>query len=507
MGWSACNSRVVLAGMVIVGVFAGGVTGCVAEREVRVTPREDESAVLRNPDMGWVLLENYPLDQEPDGTSTLATLPDDTFPELDYAALMFAWSDVETAEGVYDFTRVNFAYDYWRARGKRMLLRMGAESFLWWPGSGRGAPGYVLDRLPPEQKQNRRAMGCDYVVVDARNAYYRDRLGRFLQAVDENFPEDRPVELIDLRGFGLWGEWHSGFQYPSLEERREALCGIIDLFSEAFPRRSLALSYSYDPDSPPELWSGTTAKYDPSETGHYGDYVRFSAFDHALTKPNVTFRRDGCGGTVHSNERKFAEEAFARRHKGPFTSEFFDGYRFFNGGDPWWNADRALADALSLHPNFIVVMGWQALEARQFVQERPDLVSLGLRKMGYRLVPTGVSWPARVQPNQPFALRTEWVNRGVGRATVDYSLEVILKDAASNVVFDAEVGGLGTSNWVKGEVYRELHEIPAIQRAAGTYALSIAVLDPRTATRVQLPLADGDAQAYPIGTLTVEDDK
>jgi len=36
--------------------------------------------VLANPDMGWVLYENYPLDQGP-GSPTLSELPKESFPE------------------------------------------------------------------------------------------------------------------------------------------------------------------------------------------------------------------------------------------------------------------------------------------------------------------------------------------------------------------------------------------------------------------------------------------
>ena len=510
MKLSGRHVNLVFACAHMVGVAAMGEVDSATERRTsaseqengecnRVTPNEDEDAILRNPDMGWVLLENYPLDQRPGGSSTLATLPGDDFPDLDYVALMCAWSDIETSEGVYDFTHANYAYDYWRARGKRIHLRISTASLLWWPDRGLGAPQYVLHRLLPEQKQTRHAGRRDYVVVDARDAYYLDRLRRFLKAVRENFAEERPVELIDLRGFGLWGEWHSGYRYPSTKARQQALHSIIDSYSEAFPHHYLALSYSYDPDAPPETWSGTTAAFDPAETHHYDDFVRFSAFDYALTKPNVTFRRDGCGGTVHSNERKFVEQVFARLDKGPLTCEFFEGYRFFKEGDGWWNPDRALDDALNLHPNFIVVLGWQTSQARDFVRERPDLVVRGLRSMGYRLVPVEVSWPAHIGSNPSFTLRTQWANRGVGRAVADYALEVIIKDAAGRVVLDHDAGRLATSRWIKGETFEAAHEIPLSDLTDGECILYIGMRDPRTGRQIQLPLADEESGAYRIG--------
>ena len=58
---------------------------------ITVAPVEDEQAVLHNPDMGWVLYENYPLDPRPGGSSTLVTLPGEDFPKVDAVALMFSW--------------------------------------------------------------------------------------------------------------------------------------------------------------------------------------------------------------------------------------------------------------------------------------------------------------------------------------------------------------------------------------------------------------------------------
>ena len=66
-------------------------------------------------------------------------------------------------------------------------------------------------------------------------------------------------------------------------------------------------------------------KMEERSTEHYGEYLRYSAFDYALTKPNVTYRRDGCGGAVHSNERKLNEEAFRRLMAG--HRALFEGMR------------------------------------------------------------------------------------------------------------------------------------------------------------------------------------
>src|SRR5215212_6839826 len=172
---------------------------------VTVTPRENPDAVLHNPDMGWALYENYPVDRRPKGSSTMLTLPEETFDGVDEVAVMFSWADVERREGEYDFAAVDRAYDHWHARGKRIQLRMSTESLLYWsaidPPGGKGIPDYVLARLPAERKQTRTLENIDYLVADARDAFYLERLEKYLAAVAAHFaPDRRPVTLIDLRG-------------------------------------------------------------------------------------------------------------------------------------------------------------------------------------------------------------------------------------------------------------------------------------------------------------------
>jgi hypothetical protein len=459
-----------------------------------VTPRENSQAALHNPDMGWVLYENYPVDQRGNGTSTMLTLPAEKFGSVDNVAVMFSWADVETKCGEYDFSKVDRAYDYWRKRGKSVQLRMSTESLLFW-AQGRGVPDYVLAKLPAERKQTRKLEGNEYTVVDAREPYYLERLQAFLAAVAKHFDRDRPVTLIDLRGFGVWGEWHSGYRYPSLDEKRTALRGILDRWSAAFPKHYLALSYSYDPDGPADYHAGPTDHYDAAFTSKYDDFLGYSAFDYALGKPNITLRRDGVGGAVSSNERKLNEEAFATLKKGPMSCEFVQTYPTAKtGGDRW--LDHLIDDAISLHPNYINLLGYEGAEALAFMREQPELFARGLREMGYRLLPTQVSFPKTIRNGEEFDIEMSWMNRGVGRAMRDFHFVVIV-DGKS---FD--VGPTGADRWIKGKTYDLSKRVTLKNIPPGRHTLRIGLIDGDHP--IELPLVDGDGKTYPIGEITCE---
>jgi uncharacterized protein DUF4832/glycosyl hydrolase family 42 (putative beta-galactosidase) len=481
---------------------------CVAVETITVTPTEDEQIVLHNPEMGWVLYENYPVDPAPGGSSTMLTLPDETFPGVDEVAVMFSWFDVEKSEGKYDFAAVDKAYDYWAKRGKRIQLRMSTETLLWWdnasPPRGKGPPDYVVERLRNERKQRREGGGFPaYVVLDARDTFYLDRLGKFLEAVAKHYGKERPVTLIDLRGFGLWGEWHSGFKYASLEDRRAALIGIIDAYARAFPNNWLSLSYSYDPDGPAELYAGPYKSFDEAFTKTYDQYLRYSAFDYALTKPNVTFRRDGCGGAVHSNERKLCEQAFAAATRGPFMSEFMDGYAQSKEGEAGW-VKWKVDDALSLHPNYVNLLGYQGTDALGFLREQKDLIEHGLRTMGYRLVPTNVTYPEEITSDEAFEISGEWINRAVGRAMKDFRLMLVLAGSDGKPIASCTTEPLETSKWLKGNTYKMTCGARFRGVGPGTYDLRIGLIDPVTSKPVGLPLRDpaGDG-SYRVGRIRV----
>jgi hypothetical protein len=478
-------------------------------RRTVVTPTELPDAVLHNPDMGWVLYENYAVDQDPKGSSTLLTLPDERFAGVDAVALMFSWQDIEKSPDVYDFSKVDFAYDYWHHRGKAIQLRLSSESLLWWANrtlpAGKGVPDYVLAHLSLAEKQTRELDGTSYVVVDSRNLYYRERLAKCLRAVESHFSSKRPITLIDLRGFGAWGEWHSGFKYPTLDARHDALKGIIDLWSDALPTHRLALSYSYDPDGPKAFYAGTTSKYDERVTGDYEKYLHYSAFDYALTKRNIAFRRDGCGGAVHSNERKLNDEAF-RLGRGPMFSEFIDGYQQSKAGDANWIKWK-IDDALSLHPNYMSLLGWQGTDALAFLKERPELIKSALMRMGYRLVPTQIAYPMVVRVGKLFDIEMRWVNRGVGRALRDYEVRYSLHDRNECVVATSASQQIRTSKWVSGEEY-VVHVQSRFERApAGDYLLAITLRDNESGAEIEMPIGRHGTHGYRIGRVRLMADK
>ena len=157
-----------------------------------------------------------------------------------------------------------------------------------------------------------------------------------------------------------------------------------------------------------------------------------------------------------------------------------------------------MTTALSLHPNYLNIMGWSD---PTFVQQRPDLIAYGLRNMGYRLVPTSVRYPATFSSDTPLRIEMEWINRGVGRAIQDFDLHGSLVDSQDQVVGTANAGPLGNDQWIRGQSYPVAKEL-RFSVPPGQYRLCLAVIDPRTGKPIALPLGEGRADgSYGIGTI------
>jgi hypothetical protein len=283
----------------------------------------------------------------------------------------------------------------------------------------------------------------------------------------------------------------------------------------------LALSYSYDPDGPKELYAGPNNKFEARFTTNYAAFLRFSAFDYALTRKNITLRRDGCGGAVHSNERRLNEEAFSRYHRAPFVGEFLGGYGSVKQGGSNW-VTWMVEDALSLHPNYLNLIGWQSEDALAFVRERPDLVTKGALQMGYRFVPTQIEYPSVITKNAAFPIRSRWINRGVGRALRNYQLTLSLITPSEGrvprvpnsptsaprvpeTVPAAKTFPLPTASWVAGQSYAVSQQVSFPAAEPGRYQLAFSLRDPATGRLIALPLREKTADgAYLIGPIEIQ---
>ena len=161
-----------------------------------------------------------------------------------------------------------------------------------------------------------------------------------------------------------------------------------------------------------------------------------------------------------------------------------------------------IEDALSLHPNYINLLGWQSGDALRFMRERPDLIAQGLIRMGYRLVPLKISFQGVIHPKETVEIEMEWFNRGVGRPMQDFEITFELK--GRNGSNQSQGIPLPCSRWVEGEKQVIRPTVKFSNLKTGPQTLSFYVRT-RSGQNISLPIKERrDDGAYEAGLLQVK---
>ncbi len=487
---------------------AGSVSPSDASSLVTVRPTEI-SDTITNPGMGWVFIDNAIPGHNDEGRTG-------SYPDFSNVAVLSDWAELEPSPGVYNWSMVDNAISYWAAQGKRIHLRISTDTMVIYNYNyAKGAPGWLSSApynvglqtrcddatlTPPACLQPNGTAGFTYTVADYENPNYMTRLHSFLQAFGAHYDTNPAIDTVDLRGYGEWGEWHSGHDFSSIAARESTLQQIVHEWSIAFPDKVLNLSDSYEYRDGPNGVQPPTAN-----ASSYTQFLQWSAFDYALNNtPNVTFRRDGVAGGLHEYDAAALQDAFRSPRRLPTSLEFYDGYPL-PPGFPYTLSTR-LDEAFKFHPNYLTVMGWDGDGgARAFADNEPAIIARANNNLGYRFVLTKASYPRSVTAGSTLELRQDWVNRAVGRAWKQNPLKVYLTDSAGNTVWSGTDSAFDQRDFVRGSTYpvSSRFTLPSTV-PAGTYQLRIAMVDAAGNPAITLAIAGKDAQGrYPIGNIVV----
>ncbi|MCM1289652.1 MAG: DUF4832 domain-containing protein [Corallococcus sp.] len=471
---------------------------------------EKISGKLDNPGVGWVILE------EPTYGGHIDIGSSGDLPEASLAALSTTWFHIETREDFYDWTMCDQAVDYWTGTGRRVLLRISTDSCVW-PYTFNASPAYLFEKYN---------VGYEWVpytdsgpvtqarVTNLSDPVYLERLEKFLDALYEHYKDNPMVDTVEIRGFGMWGEWHHGYTYDTTEERVETLGNVIDKYYDAFDGsgKTLAVSCSWDPDY---IQSGAyEAGYTSEEA--YQNFVEWSCFDKAWRTEGVTYRRDGGASALrYDYDERLMAEAFRSGKRVPFLGEYANNYANINSAASQYTLESALDDILyKIRPNNTTALGWVAVEMANIVAAGDtDFIDRGNTMMGYRLAVDEALFPKEISAGSKVSVRTTWSNSAVGIFPYDYPMELKLLDASGKTVYTYTDNGFDARTFVQGEVnnvYSTL-DIPK-NLANGTYTLAVDIPNVNAGDTEHDYIALGmageigtDSRLYKLGNVTVKD--
>lgn len=452
---------------------------------VTVFPK-DTKAALVNPGMGWVLYfysnipENYGSKLEPSDTV-------DDFPGLSTVFMRIPWAFIEPEEGKFNWPILDTPAQRWIDKGKRISLCLtSSENWMKYP--------------TPEWVKKAGAKGTFYQFGKGRvvrsetwDPFFDDpvflrKLDDFLAAVAKRYDGNPNVEYIFVGTYGLWGEGHTFMS--SNQDSLKIKKAHIDLHLKHFKKTQLCISDDF--------------------AGHDKPGRRFPITDYAFSK-GVTIHDDSILVQPPPNSWYHAEMAQKFWPKMPVVLE----HEHYGGSVKRgaWDGKLLLKSVEDYHASFMSVH-W---EPKIFLKENRKIIDEINLRLGYRLLPTEVTWPKTIKIGKRFKVRWTWSNKGVAPCYSGGFPALTLKDAKGGIVSvlsddtlnmrDLKVGSSTNSPITKHESEFVVGLIaPAIR--PGSYDVFVSVGDRDGTPRIALPLKGDDGyRRYKLGTITIENRK
>ncbi|WP_051226499.1 carbohydrate-binding protein [Butyrivibrio sp. MC2013] len=117
-----------------------------------------------------------------------------------------AVNEVETAEGVYDWTALENRLDTIAGRGHQAVLRF----YYDYPGEDTGVPQYLIDGGLTMRPYNEPSdLGGAGLCPDYSNSAFRQSMQDFIAAFGAEYDGDPRIGYITEGLLGFWGEWHN----------------------------------------------------------------------------------------------------------------------------------------------------------------------------------------------------------------------------------------------------------------------------------------------------------
>lgn len=428
---------------------------------------------LHNPGMGWVALEeaSYVGKADVGGVGNL--------PMVDVVSMQTSWYLIEKEEGVFDWSYLDYVMDYWISQGKRINIRITVDAtFLTYTYNA--CPLWLIEKYDIPTKRYE-AHGNNpvgyYDCVDVTNEDYLRHLDIFLNELNEKIKDKPAVENIDLLGYGVWGEWHSGCDFESYDHRHAALSNVIDHWAEVFGKReqflSLCYAWEYRSDTVPNVNINQT----PAPT--YEEYLYWSAFDYAMQQDNIAFKRNGGAGVLMYNYDKRLASDYMRSNKYvPLMAEYFSSFDDQLAENPVFDIEEGIDDILfMLRPNYCTVLGWANINVPKLYELGVDyLYARGNEKFGYRFTVDSFKYPETVKNGEEFTVAMQISNSALGRYWLDHKLKISLLDSEENEVYGERLD-VNLKTLVNGEQLNVYPKLKFDNLASGEYTIAVSIAD------------------------------
>ncbi len=458
-------------------------TASPSENNRVVVSPTDTGAGLANPGMGWVLhfYDNVPANY---GSQLAPADTVDEFPGLTVVYLRIPWSYVEPREGQFNWAVVDTPAQRWIAKGKQIAFRFScAESWMryatpQWVEQA-GAKGYNF-----ESGKGAKPDG-PFWEPNYHDPVFLAKLDNFLAAAAARYDANPEVAFFDIGSLGVWGEghtWHSSQQpIPT-----PTILKHIEMHQKHFRRALLAVNDDF-------AFAGVNPSYPAADVMPYA------------AQRGLTLRDDSILVQAGKNAYFHADYAqlFWRKVPVILECEHYGGSR---DRGCWQDGSLYLKAVEDYHASYASIHWWP----REFLKECRPLIDRINRRLGYRLMPTEVSWDTAVRTEASFRFAAKWKNTGVAPCLPGGHPALTFKDDQGGIVgvftderFDVASLPVAPPDKAETRAAEATFSLP-FNLKPGKYGVFLSV-GTRTGTpRIALPLPNEDGQRrYRLGSIDV----
>ncbi len=232
------------------------------------------------------------------------------------------WEDINPQEGVYNWKEIDDMLDACEKHGMTYVMRILPYSHLVGSHDNYGeehnfVPQWIYDKGAKKKRVTLLedpSIELDVPVWD--DEIYLQACKDFATALAEHYDGDPRVELIDIRPFGNWGEWHFsqvvGSEMPSVEIQKD----MIKHYKDVFDKTMVAITSDADGEVYEYALSIGVAKRDDgliaSSNREWGLRLSYKAnipayAENAGTYSMMLENEDGPYGPLKWTQKRFRE--------------------------------------------------------------------------------------------------------------------------------------------------------------------------------------------------------
>jgi len=466
------TSAAVLLAAIVPATLAAEVVNAAEDPATGVVTPAPSRSVLLNPGKGWVLY-GMPADHTPAGLSLGVT-----------GYQRFAWSQIEPAEGQFDWTAIDSALVAWAKAGKQFAFGVMTANIhhkgmyvtpKWVFDAGCPARPVQKERpkTSPDEAAFRRYEGPQVIPDQWDHPVFLAKLGNFLAAVAKRYDGDRRLAWYETRSYGNWGEGH------------------------LYPWGGAPLSH--DGRLQHILMHANVFRKTPLVTGHH--YVESERHYRRVVSMGIGIRDDGV-----MSFRDGSRTAGALGHS-PGIFEWGGSYRQFVRDGTWTRKGRTLAEVIENgKASYVGLARHGKADVEALLTDERALIERLANRMGYHIVLTRAEVPRRIAPGEPVAITFDWANRGVAHVYVPCHVAVGLLDAKGDCAARAWVQGCAPAQWAPEETTRETASAVFAEAKPGPYRLAVGLFSSRSDAKpaIRLGLAESTPDRwYPLSAVEV----